>query len=144
MSRLDNLRRIIAEDFPKEDRQTVMLLGEILNSFMEQVIDSYENNLNFENTNMQVATFKAQVNSDGDPINDASTVIKTQIKLDLGRRVIGVHTIQAKNQDDTSNYPTANPYIDFSQSSGLLRINKITGLQTAEEYELTIIIVYET
>ena len=142
--RLDNLRRIVVEDFPKEDRQTVGLLGEILNNFMEQVIRSYENNINFENLNSQVLTFKVQLDANGNPINDASTVIKKHIKLDLGRRVIGVYTINAKNQDNSSNYPTANPFIDFSQSSGLLKINKITGLQTAEEYELTIIVIYES
>ena len=143
MSKLNNMNRIVVDDFPEDDRQTIALLANILNPFMQQIIASYENNLNSDNLNWQVETFKVLVNATGEPINAGATVIKKQVKLTLNRRVKGIWVINAKNQDDSTNYPTAAPFIDFTQASNLLQLNRIIGLQNAEEYELTTIIIYE-
>lgn len=133
----------MVEDFDKDDHQLVGKLAEVLNPFMQQIIASYQNKLNFDNLNQQVESFKITVDANGNPINAGSTVIKKQVKLDLIGRVKGLWVINAKNQTDSTNYPTASPFIDFIQNGNLLQINKINGLQTAEEYELTIVIVYD-
>jgi len=142
MAKLDNLRRLMVEDFKKDERSLISRLSEILNPFMSQIINSYKNNLTLDNLNQEIITFDIIVDANGNPSNAAATVIKKQLKLKLNRRVQGIWVINAKNQTTSTNYPTAAPFIDFSQSQNLLQINKINGLQNAEEYKLTAIIIY--
>jgi len=143
MADIGNLRRIMAEDFQEDHRQTVSLLAEVLNPFMQEIIASYTNNINFDNLNQEIITFKVLVDANGIPVNAGGTAIKKQVKLNLARRAKGLLVINAKNQDDTSHYPTANPFIDFVQQSTILQVNNIKGLQALEEYELTIIVIYD-
>jgi hypothetical protein len=147
MANLDNLRRIMPEDFPSESQDTIAMLAEILNPFMTQINDAFNNNINFDNINQEVKDLVVYVDTNGNPVTAAvgSTTLKSlKLKLDRNIKVKGVLPIRCKNKTDSTNYPTANPFIDWVVSGQILTINKIKGLQLNEKYEMSILIIYDS
>ena len=135
MSKLDNIRRIVAEDFKEEDRETVSKLGDILNSFMDQVYTSFQRNINFDNLNQGLVKVRLKVDSSGVPL------ATTKFSSDL-RRIEGIIVIKATNKTSAGVYPTEGIFISYEQNaSGLYTIKSVTGLQASNDYELTLLLI---
>lgn len=134
MGFIDNIRRIIAEDFPKEDRQTVSKLAYVINTFMEQVSRQINGNIDFNNLSQDFINFTITVDASGVPVGN--NIVKTSI---INPR--GLVVTRALNQDNSSVYPTNTPFISYSPNRNIIKINKITGLQANTEYRLFVIVI---
>lgn len=136
MSRLDNVQRILPEDYPEDDRETVTQLASILNYFMTQVVDTVNGRLDYENMNKDSITFDVTVDASGNPTQTLN------FRAESG--VIGTMVINARNLTNTSVYPTSQPFVSFSplQQSGLYKVNNITGLQANNKYRITLEVTY--
>ena len=53
---MDSVRRIRVEDYPEESRATISALAPILNSFMEQVVNIMDGNIDYENLRRDLVT----------------------------------------------------------------------------------------
>jgi len=134
MARLSNVRRIIAEDFPEESRETISRLGGILNYFMEEVVELSNGNVDFENLNQEIRTIEVEVDGDGVPkLNNKVLVNKTNPQ--------GLQVIRAINLTNNAIFATAQPFINFTpQGNGVLTINNITGLPADNKFFLAFIV----
>ena len=133
--KLDNVRRIIVEDFKEEDRETVAKLGDILNIFMEQVYVGLQKNVNFSNLNQDLIKITVKVNSSGTPL--ATTKFSSVL-----RRIEGIMVVKAVNKTSAGTYPTGGVVVSFDQNAaGLYTIRNITGLQANSNYELTLVLI---
>jgi hypothetical protein len=131
MATIQSPKRIIVEDFPKEDRQIAEKLGGSLNLFMDEVYRVLSKNLNtYDNLNRELRTIKATVDINGIPKNTLQfqNVLKTKIS--------GMIVIRAFNA-----LVNAQPFITYSENSGIVSINQIVGLKPDTEYQLLIEII---
>lgn len=137
MAKLDNIKRIVREDYPKDDRQTIEKLAGTINPFMEQVIEGFDGQIDFNNLAQEIVTFNVKVDANGIPTEGK------KVKLGQNTRVIGTSCIDARNLDNVSHYPTNSPFISRTSTNGIMNISNISGLQTGERYSLTIIVYYD-
>lgn len=135
MSRIENERRIIKEEFKKEDRDTIDKLAFILNSFMRQVVDTINGKIDFNNLNQEVKSFSVTVDSNGTPISDLV------IKYNLLNKIQGIKCINATNLTSSSTYVTGTPFLSYTPGEGNVTVNNITGLQANNKYYITLILI---
>lgn len=136
MASLDNIRRLIVEDFPQEDRQTVEKIAVVLNHFMENVYNVVNGNIEFDNLNQEVIDVKVTVDASGVPTQT------TKISTENIRNPQGMLVIRAINSTNRTNYPTSAPFVSYTPIGGnLQRINNISGLQANEEYQLRLLVI---
>lgn len=135
MAKIDNIKRILKEDFDEKDRPIVDKLGGVINTFMEQVISALNKNINFDNLNQEVRDITVTVDAGGVPLTDVS------FRSNLLTRLRGMQVIFAENQTNPNSYPTTCPFISFNENSKIIRITHITGLQASNKYKLRIITI---
>lgn len=131
MATIQSPKRIIVEDFAKDDRQMAEKLGGSLNLFMDEVYRVLSKNLNTaDNLNRELRTIKATVDSNGIPVNTLQfqNVLKTKIS--------GMTVIRAFNS-----LVLAHPFITYTENSGIVTINHIAGLAANTEYQLVIEVI---
>lgn len=133
MAKIDNIKRILKEDFPENSRETVDKMGYVINNFMEQVISAFNKNINFDNLNQEIKDISVTVNGSGIP------TIDTNFKNNLITKVKGIQVILAENQTNTTSYPTSCPFISFTENNKIVTIRHISGLQANNKYKLRII-----
>ena len=138
MAKLSNIRRILREDYPSDSQETIERLAGILNPFMEQITRAFDKQLDFTNLAQEIIKFTAKTDSNGTPIEGG------KIKLSLSGRIAGVTVLNARNLDNVSHYPDSQPFLSTSTTAGIMTVNNITGLQTNERYELTILVYKES
>ena len=135
MARLNNVQRIIIEDFQEEDRATVEKLANILNYFMTQTTDIINGRLDYENINKQLVTIDVTVDANGTPIQ------ATNFAAQAGLR--GGQVLRAENLTNRAVFPLSQPFVSFTPvQSGLYKVNNITGLQPGNKYRLTYEVTY--
>lgn len=133
MSRVDNVQRIIKEEFDSEDHNLIGKLSYILNKFMEQVVRQLNGNLDFTNLNEDRIVFKMAVDASGIPIGN--NLIKSSIANARGFTVMS-----AKNQDDITVFVASAPFMTTvgSTNAFIRKVEHISGLQNGVEYELIV------
>lgn len=135
MAQIDNLRRIIAEDFDEQDRQLVSKLGGNLNQFMEQVYEAFQGNIDFTNTNEELASYDVTVDGSGSPTTT------NKFRSDL-TRIEGVQVIRATNLSNPATYPTTAPFLSFTpEGGGIFRVDNVTGLTSGDNWRLRLRII---
>ena len=135
MAKLDNVRRIIKEDYDKEYHDLINKLSYTLNTFMEGVVAQVNGNLDFSNLRQEIITYKVKVNTSGTP--EGNKLIKTGFP-----KPRGIVVLAAKNPKNSEDFVTAPPFITFKDSSSsTLEIQNITGLTAGTTYELTLLII---
>lgn len=135
MSLLDNVRRIIIEDYEEEERPLVSKLAGTLNNFMEQVVSTVNGNLDFDNINRKISTFEVTVDSTGKPI--------TSTKFSGKRGVKGTSVINIENLTNTNVFPDNHPFISYtSTGEGIYTVRKITGLPISNKFRITLELIY--
>lgn len=132
--KLNVTKRIIKEDFKKEDQELIDKLAFALNSFFEQVAQGFSKNITIEdNLNMEIKEVVLTVDASGFPTTTAA------FQSALRTRVRGLTVLRAINQTNPGTYPTGAPFVSFEQNNNLLTIQHVTGLQPAESYKLQIL-----
>lgn len=129
---LNNVSRIIVEDFPQKDRETVAKLAAILNIFMDQVVELSRKNVNFDNLNRSLVTIDITVDASGKPMGVSQ--INTNLSTYRGKQIVDVQSLKAGVANVIST-----PYLDCTpQGSGIVKINKFYGLPVNTKVRVTI------
>lgn len=131
--KVNNLKRIVAEDFESDDQDLIRKLSFSLNPMLEQITQAFNKNIDFDNLNMEIMYLTVEVDSTGIP--KSSTFIKNPLKT----RIRGVTVINAENQSN-SNLLTGSPFIAYTLVANGITVNQITGLSANCKYRLTLII----
>lgn len=130
---LSNVRRIIVEDFPKESAETVAKLAEILNSFMDDVVQLSRKNVSYDNLNKSQVFYDVMVDADGVP-QSGNNVIKINLGGYSGKVIQDVQPLQ--NQSDRVN---SAPYLECQyQGNGFVRVSRILGLPANKKFRVVI------
>jgi len=135
MAKINNIKRIIAEDFPKEDRVLIEKLSYVLNNFMSEVVNAFDKNINFSNLNQEIISIVAQVDQNGNPINSIS--FQTSVS-----NIQGLIVINALGSN-SSTLVTSSPFITYSptSTSKVYSISNIKGLVANSKYTLKVLII---
>ncbi len=129
---LSNTKRIIVEDFPQDDRETISKLANILNSFMDEVIDLSRKNIGFDNLNRSLVILDTSVDASGKPIGVSQ--LDTKLKTYKGKNIIDIQALS----NGAANVVSA-PYMDCTpQGNGFVKINKIYGIAPNTKVRITI------
>lgn len=133
MSQLPNVRRIMVEDFPEESRETVSGMAEILNSFMDDVLDLSRNNIDYANLARIKVDYDVTVDANGTP-QGAGNKINVGYTNPTGAVIINVRGLQ-----NSSDRVISTPYIDwFPIGNGFVQVVKVFGLPVNKKMRITI------
>lgn len=134
MAKFGFLKRLVKEDFKKEDQAIIDKIAFILNPALESLTQALSNNLTFEeNLNAQVKELELIVGSNGIPTSSVSfsSTLKGTCK--------GLMVVRVENLTNSVAYPSGAPFISFSDNAGQITINHITGLTAGNKYRLRVI-----
>jgi hypothetical protein len=127
-------KRLVVEDFEQSQQALIGKIATVYNPMIDQLNSGLKSNLDFNNLNQEVITFKVTVDSSGVP---TSTV---QLTPKLKTNLQGIICINAVNNTDSTTLSGA-PFIAFSRSSGTATITQVTGLVAGKSYTITAIFV---
>lgn len=130
-----DLKRIVKDDYPPQYQDLVDRLGFGLNSFMEQVIALFTNNIDFTNLAQQKVTITIKTDSTGTPIGNNA------FKTTLVNKVTGIVTLSGTITSSTNQFVTNYPFITFTQNSSIITINNISNLSPNTTYNFLLLLV---
>lgn len=134
--KIQTFKRIIKEDVKPEYRELVDKIGFSINVFAEEVVKALNNGLDVEdNFNQAIKDVLVTVDASGVPTST------TAFKSGVTGSIAGLHVIKATNNTSTNTLPTAYPYISWTESNGLITINKIIGLPAKNQFTLRLLII---
>jgi hypothetical protein len=130
-----DVKRITVEDFPSEYQSLVSKLAYPINSFMEQVRNAFNKNIDFNNLNQSLVTTTFTTNELGQPLS--------QVKFQSGisGNINGLIVVSLKITSNNQQQVVSAPFINFSQNEGSIVINSIAGLASSAKYSMTVMIV---
>lgn len=129
--KLTGYKRIIKEGVPKEYHVLIDAIAPSINDFADQVINAFNKNITVEdNLNMEIKTLEVVVDGGGIP------TMSTAFKSNLADRVRGIVVIRAENLTNSTVYPTAAPFITYSENNSVITINHIAGLPASDKFKL--------
>jgi hypothetical protein len=131
MAKLPNFRRIFKTDFDSDYQDLVEKLGDSINYNFEKIYDALNGKLNTDNLSEQIKDLDLIVGSDGIP----TTRIGFTSSL-TPARPIGSQVIQAQNLTNPTSYPTTGIFLTYSENTGTIFIEHITGLIPNNRYKL--------
>jgi len=132
--KLPSFKRLFSSDFPSQFKQLIDTLSVSLNTGIEVLYDALNNRITLrENISCTVKDVTALVDANGKPTQTIN------MKLDTTNKVDGCIVISAINQNNPAIYPSGAVFISFAQSSNILNITNITGLQAGQSYSLRIV-----
>jgi hypothetical protein len=130
-NKIQRPRRITSEGLEQEAIPVIDRVGESVNTFMEEVYSTLMGNTGVEqNLNMEFKTIDVEVDSSGIP------KFQVAYRSDLLGRTMGMSVIRVFNA-----FPVSQPFCSFTDSSGLVTITNITGLQPNIKYQLVILAI---
>lgn len=133
--KIQPFKRLISSDYDKEYQALITKLGGALNVFNDDLYNALTNNLSIDdNFNQVKKQLTVSVNATGAPLTTLS------FKSGLSANCYGTVVVSATNTSSPTSYPTSQPFISFSQNSGIITVNNITGLQANNIYNLNIIV----
>lgn len=132
MSKIQIPRKLRAEDFKTDQQDMVSKLGDIYNTFVDEVYNTLNGRLDNTNLNRQYVDVDVLINSTG------SLTSQPQIKTTVFGRVKAVYVGNAINLTNPGTYPTAAVGVSFTTNGNLLTLLSVTGLQANSQYKLTL------
>lgn len=133
--KLPSYKRIITQDYTKENQELIEQLGGNINDSFNTIYSALNNKLTFkENFSSTVRDIEIVVDSAGKPTNDVG------FKLDiLNTQVTGCICVRATNLTNSNVFPTGSPWVSFLQQDNFIKILNVTNLQPSNRYILRII-----
>jgi hypothetical protein len=134
MPKLSSYRRIITNDFKKEERPLVEKMASPLNDSFNELYFAANGRLSLnDNIYCTVKDLEIIVDAKGNPTQT------TSFNLDKPGSVLGCQVLYAANQVNTAIYPTGQPFVSFVQSGAIVIINNITSLQANQRYIIRVV-----
>ena len=131
MAKINNIQRIRPEDYESDYQDLVEQLGEVVNEFMQQVVDMADGNIDFENLDRNLIQFDITVDASGNAIGTS--------QINVGKTVLnGMNVIYAQNLTSSQVYPNSQPFISYvPQGNGLVSVRNIAGLPANNKFRIT-------
>src|SRR5271170_5125949 len=110
---LSNIKRLVKEDFPQSEQDTVDRLAYILNPFLDQISSILNKNIAIDNLSREFKTITV-TNTNGilsQPVN---------IKTALTGKIVGISVISATNNTSSGTAPTAAPWLTWSTNGNII------------------------
>lgn len=137
MANVNNIKRIVKEDFNEEDQELVDKLAFALNPFLEQVSAAFNKGIDDSNLRQQTTSIDVEVGSNGVP----KTPLQIKINPELLRtRIIGTRVVLAQNLTD-STFPTGTPFLTFNVVNNLINVLHVAGLPPDKKFRLSVILM---
>ena len=134
MGKLTSYRRIITNDFKKEEKEFVEKIASPLNDSFNELYFAVNGRLSIQdNLFCTVKVLDITVDSNGIPTVD------TVFGVSKPAPVVGITVISAINQVDSSTYPTGQPFINYTAITAGIMIDHVTGLQANQRYTVRLI-----
>lgn len=132
--KLSSYRRIITQDYQEEDQEMIEQIGSTINDSFNSVYSVLNKRITFtDNISATVKELVLTLNEDGTPqqlIRFTTDVLNTP--------VVQVLCGRARNITNPSTYPTAAPFISFTQNGNTIIINHITGLAPNQQWRIIV------
>lgn len=135
MPRIDNTKRILADDYEEEYREFVSKFGEVYNFAIENITNVVNGRIDYTNLRKQLIEIQVVVDADGTPTTGASFTAEDGM--------VGSQIIRALNTTTPTNYVTSAPFMTFTKLQSFTtdiryQIQNIKGLVEGEQYSLLI------
>jgi len=132
--KIENFKRLYKNDYNQEFQSMIDSLSFTINPGFEVIYTALNKRLTFnDNFNSTLATVDIKVDANGIPVGNNS------FSTSIYGPVIGVFIIRAANQTNANMFPTAQPFVSFTQNQNNVVINHISGLQPDNIYSLTVV-----
>jgi hypothetical protein len=132
--KLSSYRRIITQDYTEEDQEMIEQLGGTVNDSFNSIYSALNKRLTLtDNIGATVKELVVTLDSNGIPqqlIRFTTDVPSTS--------VVQVTCGRARNITNPSTYPTAAPFVSFTQIGNTIVINHITGLAPNQQWRIVI------
>lgn len=136
MANIQAPKRIRKEDFPEDYQELIDKMAYIINNFFDEVYFAFQGNIDFTNISQQLVNVNVSLDGSGNLIQNY------QVSYNLPSIVRGVICVKAENLDNSSVYPTSQPFVSFTLKSGnIFEITNVSGLQNSSNYKLTLILI---
>jgi len=137
------IKRIIKEDFPKDQQELIDKLAFSLNPFFEQVVNALTKQIDMSNLAQEIKEINATISL---PSNLPKQTI--QFNTILNTKVRGIVCIRAQNLTNPNVPVTTAPFVQFTPQGQLITINSVTGLPalsgdptTSQTFKLTLLLI---
>jgi hypothetical protein len=132
--KIQTFRRLIQEDVEEQFRPLVAKIGEVINTFAEDVINGLNKNITIEdNLNQFMKDIVVQVNSSGTPTVGGS------FQNTLSSSLRGITVIKATHYTSSNTYVTTHPFLSFTENNKVVTIQNITGLPADNKFTLKLL-----
>lgn len=133
MAKISNLKKIVNEDFPQENRTLIGKLAFILNPFFDAIVNALNKNLTFnDNLNAQDVNINIQAPLSANPYF---------LKTDLKGICRGIMVLNVTNLTNNNAVLTAAPFVEYDLVSNTeIKIKNITGLTDGNKYTIRIVL----
>jgi hypothetical protein len=139
--KLPNFKRLNIVDFTEEQQALVEKLADSLNIGIDSVYLALANRLTFtDNFSATQKSFQVTVNSLGIPV--APIGFRLNTNSNVTPRITGSQVIVANNLTNPLVFPTATPFLSYTQNGTSVNINHIAGLPAGYNFELTVVIFH--
>lgn len=126
-------KRVRKEDFPQEFQSVIESLSGTINDGIEQINTALQGRLDFKNNFYgDTKEIDIEVDSSGIPVSE------TVILKSFSTKTQGMQVVQATNLTNSSVYPTAAPFITFTDRQTGVLINHIAGLPANNIFRLKV------
>lgn len=135
MPKLSSIRRIIPEDFAKEDQAAANTIAGSYNDFADEVFQVINGSLDFENLARSKAVVDIMFDANGSPVGqvNVSTKLNSVAIINIGK---------VQNLTNSAARLTSAPYLDWTlQGQGLIKILYGRGFTAGVKYRITLEIV---
>jgi len=133
--KLSSIRRIIPEDFAKEDQAAANTIAASYNDFADEIFQIINGSLDFENLARSKAVVDIMFDANGTPVGqvNVSTKLTSVAIINIGK---------VQNLTNSAARLTSAPYLDWTlQGQGLIKILYGRGFTAGVKYRITLEIV---
>lgn len=137
MAQLSSYRRIFEKDFPNEYQDLVKDLSITINTSFDELYTALNGRLTLsENFLSTLTSFNVSVDSSGIPQQ------QTQIRYNENLTTVnGLLVIKAVATNKDNLLPSGAVFVSYTQGTGIVTINKISGLPANEIFTITVLIM---
>lgn len=136
MGKIEQPKKLRAEDFEEKDRSIISKLADVVNDLADSFYYSQIKSVDFDNLNRDLVQVNVNINGTGKVSN------LPQVKFNLRSQPRGVNVVRAVNQNNPLIPPTNSPFVTWSlNSNGTMQILNVTGLPNNSQYVLTLEII---
>lgn len=129
--KLQGFRRIYKTDYPQDQQSLVDKLSVTINNGFESLYNAMSNSISLsDNISCTVQDITVTVDNTGKPTTSSSFQITTTGTIQ------GISVIRAINNTSSTVFPTAAPFLTYSQNSQLISISNIAGLPANNSFTL--------